>query len=350
MRLDELRAQLHTQADQAGRTRHDLSAHRLEDVQGRVHRIRRRRATATALGAVAAVALIAVAVVPSLQSQRSGPAPASGPPNTARADRPNPWQWQETTAGDTLVLGEVGQRGQSRLTGTFTPEDTNMEWRLFCDAGDRPGVSATHLSMAYSVNGKSFGAIGCNESSDAVGATGTYFDDASDANRAAWARNGVQPDRPVTVRAWLENRQEERVTAPDVRLGFALYQRTAPRIERNGVVIPTLIDSLGETYRLDDYTIEPFTEADRSARLAVAASDGPRYVQSGLVQRGFDSTMRVRQYVDNRVEQSANGSGVMGAPLDDRGAHVLKVRVHGGEARGSLVIAVYERADNQQPK
>ena len=142
----------------------------------------------------------------------------------------------------------------------------------------------------------------------------------------------------------------QRVTAPDVRTGFALYQRTAPRIERNGVVVPTLVDVGGQTYRLDDYTIEPFTEADRSARLAVPASDDPRYVQSGLVQRGFDSKMRVRQYVDNRVEQSSNGSGVMGAPLDDRGAPVPGVRVHRDEARGSLVIAVYERADNEQPK
>lgn len=348
MRLDELQTELHAQADRAGDS--TPAVHRLEEVQGRVHRIRRRRATTTAVGAVAAVALTALAVVPQLQGERSAPRPASGPDRTAHAERPNPWKWRQTVAGDTLVLGEVGQRGQSRLTGTFTPADTNMEWRLFCDTGDRPGVSATHLSMAYSVNGNNFGAIGCNENSDAVGATGTYFDDASDANRVAWARNGVQSDRPVTVRAWLENRQEERVAAPDVRMGFALYQRTAPRIERNGVVIPTLIASLGETYRLDDYTIEPFTEVDRSARLAVPASDGPRYVQSGLVQRGFDSKMRVRQYVDNRVEQSSNGSGVMGAPLDDRGAHVLGVRVHGGEARGSLVIAVYGRADNQQPK
>ena len=350
MRLDDLRAELHAQADRAGTTREVPAVHRLEEVQTRVHRIRRRRATATAVGAVAAVALVALAVVPPLQSQRSAPAPASGPTKTAHTDRPNPWEWQKTSAGDTLVLGEVGERGQSRLAGTFTPHDTDMEWRLFCDTGDRPGVSATHLSMAYSVNGNNFGAVACDESSDAVGAMGVSFGDASDANRAAWAPNGVRAGEHTTVRAWVENRHGNRVSAPDVRMGFALYQRTAPRIERHGVVIPTLIDVSGQTYRLDDHTIEPFTASDRSARLDVPAADGPRYVQSGVVQRGQDMKMRVDQYVDGRVTGGTIGGGMVGAPLKNRGAHVLGVRVHRGEPRGSLVIAVYERVTDQQPK
>jgi len=343
MRLDELRAQLHDQADRAASAGHDRPADRLEHVRGRVQRIRRRRTAATAAGTAAAVALVAVTLVPSLQDQRSAPVPAAGPARTARADAPDPWAWRQTVAGDTLVLGVVGERGQSTVTGRFTPEDTDLEWQLFCDTGARPGTSI-RLTMAYSVNGRSLGSVGCGESASAAASTGFSFDESAAANRAAWERNGLRAGQQNTVRAWVENRRGERVDGPDVRLGFALYRRTAPRIQRGNVVIPTLVDSGGQTYRLDDYTIEPLTDADRSARLAVPAAEGPRIVQSGVVQGGFGARQRVTQYVDGRVTGGAVGGGRVGAPLKDRGAHVLGVRAVGGEARGSLVIAVYERS------
>jgi hypothetical protein len=145
----------------------------------------------------------------------------------------------------------------------------------------------------------------------------------------------------------VEDANRKHVRLPDLRLGFAMYQRTAARIERDGVVIPTMIESRGGTYQLTDYTIERLTDANRSARLAVPAADVPRVVRSGLESKGTAPYARVHPYVDGRELAGVSGEGIVGDPLLDRGAHVLGVRVRGGKAaRGSLLISVYELVRN----
>lgn len=342
MRLDELRTELHTQADRAGDT---PAVHRLEEVQGRVHRIRRRRATSTAVGAVAAVALVMVAVVPQLQSQRSAPAPASAPAKTAHADRPNPWQWQKTIAGDTLAMGAVGERGQSTLTRTFTPGDTDLLFREFCNVARRPGAGSG-LMMNYSVNGNDVGGTGCVDSSDASGATAGYFKDTAAGNRKAWADLDVRPGEPVTVRLWVEDENQKRVERPDLRLGFALYERTAPRVFQDGVMIPELRDWAGRTYELADYTTQRLTSRRRSATLSIPDSDRPRLFTSGLEQQGFKPRSRVQQLVNGNEVQMNVGGGQGTDRLHGQGARTLGVRELNDDVRGTLVIAVYELADN----
>lgn len=346
MRLDELQSELHAQADRAGDS--TPAVHRLEEVQGRVHRIRRRRATTTAVGAVAGVALTALAVVPQLQSERSAPAPASGPDRTAHADRPNPWKWRQAIAGDTLAVGMVGERGKSTLTRTFTPGDTDLLWSGFCDIDPRRGVAAAFM-MHYSVNGHEVGGTGCSDASDTIGAVSGYFRDAAAGNREAWAEEGVRPGTPVTVRLWVETEDHRRVERPDLRLGFALYERTAPRLFQDGVMIPRLRDMNGTTYELAGYTTRRLTPRVRSASLAVPDSDQPRLVTYGIEQpAGFGPRSRVQQLVDGHVGTMNVGGGQATDLLRRDGVRTLGVRELNDAVRGTLVVAVYEVAADPQ--
>jgi len=344
MRLEELRSELHAQADRAG----DVPmVNRLEQVQGRVHHIRRRRATVTAAGAVAVVALAALAVVPPLHSERSAPGPASGTAKAAHADHPNPWVWRQTVGGDTLALGAVGERGQSTVRKTFVPDETDLSFSAFCDIARRPGAGSG-LMMSYSVNGNELGGTGCNDSSDATGGTFGYFKAAAAGNREAWGDLGVRPGRPVTVRLWVENKHRKRVELPDLRLGFALYERTAPRVFQDGVMIPELRDWAGRTYALADYTTQRLTRRQRSATLSVPASDQPRLFTSGLEQQGFEPRSRVQQLVNGNAVSMNVGGGQGTDRLHGDGARTLGVRERNDDVRGTLVIAVYELVADQQ--
>lgn len=341
MRLEELRSELHAQADE---TPADGSLHRLDEVRDRLQHIQRRRVAATSMAAVAAVAvLIALAVVPALTDDRSARAPARKPPaETTRVDVTDPWVWRRHVAGDTLVQGVVGERGRAVVTRRFIVSGNDLRWAEFCDIRSARGAAPGPL-MAYSVNGHDLGATGCADGDSTLGGSGFHFADRPRANRSGWARLGVRPGAEVTVRLWLEDENGGRITRPGVRLGFALYERTGPRIVEDGVTIDGLLDQDGRTYRLTDHTVEELAPGDRSATLAVPASDRARIVRSGLEQEGFSPRSRSQRLLDGKVVSVNVGGGVGGERLPDRGAHMLGVRERNDEVRGFLLIAVYER-------
>jgi hypothetical protein len=332
MRIDELRTELHAQADA---TRDDAAPHRLAEVQDRVRHIRRRRAAAASVGTVAAMgAVAAIAVVPAVIGGRT--------PTPEPADTPSPWVWPEKVAGDTLVAGAVGERGQSELLRTFTLDDTDVVFSNLCDTASP--TSGRELMLAYAVNGQDVGSTGCSTHDSTVDAGTIHFGDDPAVNRSAWADTGLRAGEKATVHLWIEDRKGRQVEVPGVRIGFALYERTAPRIIVKGVTIPELIDARGETYRLTHHVVEPLSDTNRAVTLRVPASDRPRQVLSGVQASGSVWATRTQTLVDGEMGTSFRGGGFGGGSLPGRGPHTLGVREKNPDVRGSLVITVYERA------
>ena len=228
MRLDELRAELQSQAEQA---REDtLSHHRVDEVHARVQRMRRHR-TAVAVAGAAAAVLAAVAVVPVIDAARSAPEPASAPRPTPTVEEalPNPTTWPGQLPGVELVHGVVGKRGESQLVSTFTVGDTNLEWADVCDLPSAQPYMANGPLIMASVNGRLFNGTGCVTGDSTLSGTDMSLGAQPGTNRRGWEQLGVEPGDTVTMRVWLETASGKRITRPGVRLGFALYERTGPR-------------------------------------------------------------------------------------------------------------------------
>jgi hypothetical protein len=161
------------------------------------------------------------------EGSESASAPRPSP--TESSALPDPTVWPEQVAGARLVHGVVGGRGQSRIAATFTVGDTNLEWADVCDLPSvAPYVANGPLIMA-SVNGRLFNGTGCVTGDSTLSGTDMSHGEQAQTNRRGWEQLGVRPGDSVTVRAWLETASGKRITRPDVRLGFALYERTEPR-------------------------------------------------------------------------------------------------------------------------
>ncbi len=141
----------------------------------------------------------------------------------------DPTVWPEQVAGTQLVHGVVGKRGQSRLAGSFTVGDTNLEWADLCDLPSVAPYARNGPLITASVNGRLFNGTGCVPGDSTFSGPDMSFGQHPSAVRRAWAQLGVRPGDPVTVRLWLATASGKRITKPDVRLGFALYERTGPR-------------------------------------------------------------------------------------------------------------------------
>lgn len=142
---------------------------------------------------------------------------------------PDPTTWPQQFPGVELVHGVVGKRGQSRLVSTFTVGDTNLEWADVCDLPSAQPYMANGPLIMASVNGRLFNGTGCVTGDSTLSGRDMSFGDQPGTNRRGWAQLGVRPGDTVTVRVWLETASGKRITRPDVRLGFALYERTGPR-------------------------------------------------------------------------------------------------------------------------
>jgi hypothetical protein len=229
MKLDELRAEMQSQADQA---RDDTARpHRVAEVRARVDRMRRHRAAVVVAGAAAAVLAAVAVVVPVLDATRSAPEPATTPrptPTVAEA-LPKPTVWPEQFPSAQLVHGVVGKRGESQLVSTFTVGDTNLEWADVCDLPSVEPYVANGPLIVASVNGRFLNGTGCVAGDSTLSGTDMSHGQQPQTNRRGWALLGVEPGDTITVRAWLEAANGKRITRSDVRLGFALYERTGPR-------------------------------------------------------------------------------------------------------------------------
>jgi hypothetical protein len=164
-------------------------------------------------------------VLAGCSSGEAEPASAPRPTPSVEEAQADPASWPQQITGARLVEGVVGDRGQSRLVRTFTVGDTNLEWADLCDL---PSVApyADGPLIAVSVDDRRLIGSGCVPGDSTLSGTDMSFGkDARDARRG-WARLGVKPGDTVTVRLWMETLNGKFVTKPDVRLGFALYERT----------------------------------------------------------------------------------------------------------------------------
>src|SRR5262245_51774818 len=114
------------------------------------------RKSALVVAGAAGVVLVAVAVVLVINAARQAPEPASvpRPSPTAESALPDPTVWPEQVRGVRLVHGVVGEEGQSRLTSTFTVEDTNLKWGDLCDLPSVAPYASHGPLVTASVNGR----------------------------------------------------------------------------------------------------------------------------------------------------------------------------------------------------
>lgn len=156
----------------------------------------------------------------------------------------------------------------------------------------------------------------------------TTRSEAADANRAGWASLGVVPGRESVVRI-----QVATGARPADDLGVGLYERSAPRVTSNGVVLRERIQVGDRDYRLMEYRTARVTATVRQLSFT---GTGP-----GVVTAGLDGTTtgRLRVRVDREDVSYGDGGGTSTSPTtSDRPTTTVTVT---GPAAGTMLVAYY---------
>lgn len=177
MNLDDLRTELNARAGEVD----PAPQGRMAGIRAKAAARRRRRAGATVAAAVVAVG--AIVGVPVLTEPSAGP-------DSAESAGPFPAE----VNGDTRVSYQVGDKGETRVSLTFTPDDTDFQLSVSCRWSGAAARSA-HLS----VNGAPL-SVRCPSDGDAVGGPIAVGADANvDVVREYWRRRDVEPGTPVRI-------------------------------------------------------------------------------------------------------------------------------------------------------
>lgn len=238
-----------------------------------------------------------------------------------------------TTSGrDPLVASDVGEPGQSVFRSTFTPTDSNLAFANACALPDRGGNS---VQVVVSVNGHRITSGGCSAYDGEVS-----FGDLPARNRTVWAHYGVEPGKPAEVVIRARPEKGSGVSLEGIRLGFAAYERSAPRTEAGGFVLDDCQRWRGRWYELADYDTVTVTDRHREAKLSVPDVDDNLLLGSGT--RGGDGGL-IHTLVGGRTvgtwAPGPDGFGFqrIGGDTDE----VVAMRASRNVNGGHLMIAYY---------
>lgn len=234
-------------------------------------------------------------------------------------------------ARDPLVASDVGEPGESVLRATFTPDDANLALTGACTASS----GRDDIAVSLSVNGH--GRIisgGCGSLDGEI-----HFNDRAGANRQTWRKYGVDPGEPVDVVVRARPVKGTRASLDDVQLGFAAYERSAPRTKVNGFSIDECHRRNGEWYKLDEYETVDVTDATREASLRVRETGD--HVLVGYGYSGGRGGL-VRAAVDGRtIMYGKSGTNGFGYERISGDAHEIGIKAGRKVSGGKLVIAYY---------
>ncbi len=354
MNLDDLKQTLTTMADDV--QVQDPVA-RIAGVDDKLRAARRRKAAAAGVGAAAAAAVLAVGV-PSVFSaapdQGTGPAERGERVNSeepTKRDRggiiatslptveDNGAVFYSEPGGDTLIGSAAGEPGQTSVTLTVTPETQDLSYVQFCW---QPGVEISDpVDYSSFLNGRPNTGSGCDARYGPLQPEIQFSDD-PEVNSLGWQHMGVTPGEPMTFRIAVPPSQRQVARDVGVQLGFALYANTGPRIDDNGVTIPTEAVFAGHSYTLVDREFTSFADHRGRIDLRLPSSVSPLYVVFGV--RGVSSRY-VMAGPDGAVGNMGGGASEASSPLR-MGQQVATVTVRSPEdPEGRLYLLIYERTD-----
>jgi len=336
MNVDDLRRELSERADGA------QSAHphtRVAAVHARIVERRRRvvagGVTATAL-AVAAVALAPVAL--DRAAQPAPPAPATSPatpkPETPKPDRP--FAWPTEYEGDKLLVSAIGDPGDDRVTRRFVPYTTDLQWASLCTA---PWLKSY---ASIKVNGHAIGGMSCSTNDRPSGPGFSVLDGVSSARW--WAEMGLRPGEPSVIEVVMTGK---RALPDDARLGFAVWDKSGPRVTSDGVTLNRLWQDEDDLYRLVAYRTKPLTDSERTLSLAVPEDVDDPVVLTGLggPYRQTRRSLTSVNITGSRQGDASAGGGIGADVFTDIAGETVTVREKHEQVSGTLVVAIYAPID-----
>jgi hypothetical protein len=209
MNLQDLRDELATRAASADQQSGDL----LPGVQQKIRRTKQRRAF-SALGVVAVLAAVAATLAPTM---RPTP-PADNPPEDYTRDG---LTVPGTVGSDKLLKAWIGDRGQDKLSFSWTPTTDSITVHANCEPHD--GMVRFHI------NGWYVGDANCDPGPDswAMGSTVRIAPDA-----AFWLASPV--GKPAQVTAEVIDMVTRRPTGTDGRIWLGIYSTPPNPPSSNG--------------------------------------------------------------------------------------------------------------------
>ncbi|MER7073108.1 hypothetical protein [Terrabacter sp. NPDC000476] len=359
MNLSDLRDELATRADDLGPTT-DLRA----GVADGVRRTKRRRAVATGSAATLAVAALAVGVLTSV-GRPAPPAPAT-PPATSAApvtgtdgmpfrtvpDAPGDvvkdgLRLRARVADDALVAGTVGDRGQTRISASWTPTSTHVALTGTCVLPGAPADVAERYQVRVRVEGMT-GYFGSGCTGTPAGRDLTADWTPGDPG-AGWSE--LTPGRPATlvveVVEVVGGTRGAAVTLPDVQLAGAVYEvgeETSVRDVAGTTVValPDVLEHEGYRYRIASVTSSALASGPLPR---VAAPSGPALVTwgssgDGLAAATADSSLRLTGLPGSDGGRSLGSWGTDPVPAGSTGTLALAAEGQRPD-HGTAFLAVY---------
>jgi hypothetical protein len=302
MRIDELRSTL----DDQGAAVEDTGATvRLHAVHGRIRTARRRRMAAAAGGTAAAVAAVALAVVPGL-SLAPDPGPADGPTSWAAGYTKDGVTFRAEVLGERLLGAAIGDPGQGTVSFEFEVGEAGLRFSPTCHGSGR------ELMVAYAVNGKPTGAVGCHTKADPdPGAGGSTFEAPPEKVLLGW---GLSPGDTATLTLRLVSGEDvdgATVERPDVVIGAGVYEDTRGTRIVAGAEVPDRVEHGGRVWTLTSlHESDPGSE---DIRILTDRKGAQEEVLVGIALSGLDTPSAWDISLDGGVvESGSRGRGVDG--------------------------------------
>jgi hypothetical protein len=329
---------------------------RLADVRSRVpsrlRRARRRRAGVRSAIAVAAVAVVAAGLAqagpvsdPVLEDPATEAAPAELFDPRNQPSDPDRFLFRPELAGDPLLVGRIGDRGQRELTLRFTPSTTNLAFSVFCHSWRDEG-----LWLESTLNGNDLVQYPCDRTGRANGDE-ISRDDYPRKTGAGWADLGVRPGRESVLRLRLSSEGQARLDywalISRARIGVGVYELSGPRVRSDEVVIKRQTEHDDVGYTLGGYKTAKITKSRRALTLTVPAGTAPALIEVGMPHTATSGFEPMRVTMDG-IRVTGVQSGTFRFTLPSPGRHVITLRARPDDS-GTMLVAWYESSYEPVP-
>ncbi|MEU8225551.1 hypothetical protein [Kribbella sp. NPDC048915] len=263
MNLQDLRDELATRADSVDQHAPDL----LPGVRQKIRRTRQRR-TFTALGIVAVLAGVVAGLMPALTSTTQ---PADKPPaDYTRDDVTVPG----VVGNDRLLKAWIGDRGQDKISFTWTPTTTALTFHGECQT-----TGSGMYAIRYTINGWYVGPGSCDAgpSSWTMGTTASVGPD-----HPLWLDAPL--GKPVQVTAEIVDLDTQRPGGESPRIALGIYSSGPTSATTDGAPL-RVVPPGSDDYQKDGVTYRKRIGGDTLAG-AELADQGQREVRFSFTSTG----------------------------------------------------------------